>query len=109
MTEIRCDQCNEVYQPRRLDQRFCCKQCSDGWWAAQRTRGIELLRNSYGGRAMLEAAENPDRYAAVNGHQLSALPVSACSQDPCGPEPFHDGSGEGDRLGFAIDAGGSRD
>lgn len=105
MNKARCQQCNEVYLPRRYDQRFCCKQCSDAWWAAERTRAIELLRSqTYYGRTLVEAAENPDKYAAVGAEQLAPFPVAVPWPD--GDEPPIDGTGEGPILGEALGGAG---
>lgn len=56
MGENKCEQCGEMYVPRQLGQRFCSKQCSDRWWAAERRRGIEALRSGrYDGRELVDA------------------------------------------------------
>ncbi len=98
-----CEQCGNTYFARQDNQRFCGTPCSNAFHQDERRRGIELIRSqTYYGRTLVEAAENQGRFAAVGAEQLAPFPV-ARQIDPCGPEPFHDGTGEGDRLG-----GGSR-
>lgn len=35
---IRCEQCDELFIPKRKDARFCKTQCSRKWWAREKTR-----------------------------------------------------------------------
>lgn len=103
MSEVKCQWCRKLYQPDRATQRFCSKQCSDRWWAAERRRGIEALRNTYHGRALLDAVEGEGgRFAAVGPENFGApLPIANWSRDPCGPEPPIEGNGltVGEALG----------
>lgn len=56
MTKATCQFCGDEYAPDRRTQRFCSKICNDRWWAAQRRRGIEMLRNARLGDALPEPA-----------------------------------------------------
>ena len=54
MIKVKCEFCDKIYFPDRSTQRFCCKGCSDRWWAAERRRGVEMLRNARLGDALPE-------------------------------------------------------
>jgi len=89
MPKVKCDFCGNLYLQDRATQRFCSKQCSDRWWAAERRRGIEALRAStYFGREYVAAAEAGGRYAQVGAENFGEpLPGANWSRDPTGTEP----------------------
>jgi hypothetical protein len=108
----KCEYCGTEYFARQGNQRFCNTTCGHNYWRDERRRCIELIRAqtpaTYYELELAKAAEG-ETIVAVGASQRAPLPVALGSQWPDGTEPFHDGSGEGDTLGFAIDAGGSRD
>ncbi|WP_298870928.1 hypothetical protein [uncultured Bradyrhizobium sp.] len=42
----RCQQCNEDFTPYMGRQRFCCRDCSDAWFAEERRTAVRQLRES---------------------------------------------------------------
>jgi hypothetical protein len=42
----KCQQCGEPFAPYVGRQRFCCRVCSDAWYAAERKEAVALLRQS---------------------------------------------------------------
>ena len=98
MEERHCAKCGETFIPRQHNQRFCNSVCGTAWFAEERRRGVELLRNSqtYFGRAMLEGGDS-GRYAQVGPVAIGdALPPAAeWLRDPVPDEP---------PLGYEIDA-----
>jgi uncharacterized Zn ribbon protein len=41
-----CDQCNEPFTPREGKQRFCCRACSDAWFANERREAVKRYRET---------------------------------------------------------------
>ena len=39
-----CDRCGEPFIPREAKQRFCCRTCSNAWFAEERREAVRLLR-----------------------------------------------------------------
>jgi len=39
-----CDQCNVPFTPREAKQRFCCRACSDAWFAEERREAVKRQR-----------------------------------------------------------------
>jgi DNA-directed RNA polymerase subunit RPC12/RpoP len=39
-----CDRCNEPFTPREAKQRFCCRACSDAWFANERREAVRRYR-----------------------------------------------------------------
>ena len=48
MTNRTCDRCSEPYVPREAKQRFCCRACSDAWFANERRQAVQLFREQRG-------------------------------------------------------------
>jgi hypothetical protein len=46
MGERRCDRCSEPYVPREAKQRFCCRACSDAWFAEERREAVKHYRQA---------------------------------------------------------------
>jgi hypothetical protein len=42
----KCQHCGDDYAPYVGRQRFCCRACSDAWFARERKEGVRLLRES---------------------------------------------------------------
>jgi hypothetical protein len=109
----KCEYCGTEYIARQDNQRFCKTSCAHEWWIVTRKLGLKLLRErdaarsqTYYGRELAEAAENPDRYAAVGAEQLAPFPTANGNRWPDGDEPLIEGNGL--ELGVAL-GGGSRD
>lgn len=41
-----CDQCGEPFTPREAKQRFCCRACSDAWFARERREAVKRYRQT---------------------------------------------------------------
>jgi reverse gyrase len=39
-----CAQCGGQFAPTRIDARFCCRECLDKWFIAERKQAITLWR-----------------------------------------------------------------
>jgi len=65
MTKATRQFCGGDYLPDRSTQRFCSKVCSDRWWAAERRRGVEMLRNARLGPDLAEPAIEGPRKIVV--------------------------------------------
>jgi hypothetical protein len=40
----KCDYCGKLFEPRRITQRFCCRTCSDEWFARERREAVRAWR-----------------------------------------------------------------
>jgi hypothetical protein len=56
MSDRTCGRCNEPYVPREAKQRFCCRACSDAFFADERRRALQLFRAQ---RSEIECEEAP--------------------------------------------------
>ncbi|TFV74113.1 hypothetical protein E4K64_19160 [Bradyrhizobium frederickii] len=61
----RCQQCGEDFTPYMGRQRFCCRECSDAWFAEERRTAVRRLRESAGDEA-------PQSYFAMEAARLDA-------------------------------------
>jgi hypothetical protein len=41
---MKCQNCTEDFTPYMAGQRFCCRSCSDEWFAAERRQAVEWFR-----------------------------------------------------------------
>ena len=41
---LRCENCQGPMTPYHLDQRFCCRGCSDAWFQEERRQAVEWFR-----------------------------------------------------------------
>jgi ribosomal protein S27AE len=69
MLERNCDRCGEAFEPRRSDQRFCCRACKDDWFLAEHWAAVEAYRlsNTYHERALARAKLGARSGAARTG------------------------------------------
>lgn len=42
----RCEQCEESFVPYMGRQRFCCRACSDAWFADERREAVKRYRET---------------------------------------------------------------
>ncbi len=93
MPERQCEQCGNAYTPHQHNQRFCTRICSDAWWRDTRREGVDLLRNSYFGRGLVDADAPGGQFARVTERTVIGASPSAqtaapnWSRDPVPPEP----------------------
>jgi predicted RNA-binding Zn-ribbon protein involved in translation (DUF1610 family) len=56
-----CEQCGEEFWPREAKVRFCCPECNQAWWSAERSRAWAAWRQ----RRQEEQAEWPHKEASA--------------------------------------------
>ena len=40
----RCEECDAEFIPYMARQKFCCRVCSDAWYASERRQAVEFFR-----------------------------------------------------------------
>ena len=77
----RCENCGNEFTPYQGRQRFCCRVCSDAWFAQERREAVRQLRErqepqTYFDLARGDTAETDDRPAVIG----AATPQLAAPQ-----------------------------
>lgn len=87
---MKCQQCENDFTPYMGRQRFCCRECSDAWFANERREAVRRYRSdSPSSYFEMEAARDDGTVALAGSTQPMPYAAPAWSRDAAllPPEP----------------------